>query len=189
MPQTVTIVPEDTERFPNGFPDRTQLRIEWLARPVVSKRGSTVYKDRELVWQGDVEGDFVRTLGEGKYAWSAYRHEQDGWDNFKISGEILVGFEDDKQWQLVARMPVKMQKARLTTDGVAFFCEFPGCNKRTTSKTAALLHESKDHYGIDLVKQPTRKAEVDAAAQKTMEQMQPEKPKKRGPGRPRKNPL
>ena len=71
----------------------------------------------------------------------------------------------------------------MTSDGVVFTCSFPGCGKKTTSKISALLHETWEHYGINLLDEPDRKKEADAQMDTVVAHAGQSK---RGPGRPPK---
>ena len=141
-------------------------------------RQRTFYRERRLLWKSKVEGTVTRNYDPGKYVWKAHKETPGEFDNFSELGEFLVDMTQ-RQWVKVSHMDPKMQHARMTTDGVVFSCSFPGCNKRSTSKISALVHETDVHYGVNILEEPERKTEVDEQIEKVQQD-------KRGPGRPRK---
>jgi len=174
----------ESKKFPQGFPDRTRLRIEWVAdefkrRDRAWKSPRTFYRQRRLFWKGEVAGSFTKNFDPGKYEWKAHKEVPGARDNFSEKGVMLVDMTQE-QWKKISHMEPRMQHAMMVTDGIVFHCKFPGCDKRTTSKVSALLHESDEHYGVDLLTEPDRKEEVDAQMDQVVQ--------KRGPGRPRKEP-
>jgi hypothetical protein len=143
----------ESKKFPEGFPDDTNLRIEWVWGQTSHERYGRKfdsYKVRSLVWTGTVSGQFTRNFDDGKYIYKAHKTDVTGREQFRESGEFLVGMTQD-QWMIISHMEPEMQKPILATDGVIFTCQFPACKKRTTSKISAMLHESKIHYGSDLL--------------------------------------
>ena len=179
------VITIDSKKFPDGFPEGTTIRIEWVSKQVPNKGDvegmPDVYKDRRLVWKGKVTGPFTRDFDPGKYVWKAHKHDPAGIDGFKDWGSFLVGMTQD-QFLRISYMEPKNQKAVLATDGVMFHCQFPGCSKLSTGKVSALLHESSEHYGVDLLKSKTKK-EADDMKESVDEQIAQAAPK-RGPGRP-----
>lgn len=161
----------ESKKFPDGFPDETRLYVEWVAgektlrHNAFGPKGRKVYKHRNPVWEGIVSGQFTRNFDPGKYVWKAHKEDPAATDNFSELGSFLVDV-DEKQWKQITNMEPKMQKPMMTSDGVVFTCQFPGCGKKTTSKVSAVLHESWEHYGVDLLENPEKKANVDAQVDK-----------------------
>lgn len=180
--ETYTI---ESEIHPDGyFPDDTDIRIEWVADEYSVKTKETpprklkAFREKKLAWTGLISGKFTRQWDPGMYIWSAHKHTDMQHENFKETGAFLIGMDED-EWKRVTKMKPKSQHARMTTEGVTYSCMFVGCEKRTTSRIAAVLHEA-DHQGIDLLKNPELKEKVDLATEVQV-------PPKRGPGRPRKD--
>jgi len=140
-----------SEKFgEQGFPYGTRVRVESVWKEG-KRKGAKTYKERRLVWKGDVTGIFTRNFDPGKYVWKAHKHDPAGISGFHESGEFLVGMTQE-QWQRISHMEPRNQKATLTTDGIVWSCRFTGCNRMNTSKISAVLHEAEDHYGDDLLK-------------------------------------
>jgi len=176
-----------SQKLPNGFPSQTSFRLEWVSgqvqRKVSATKKANKFKERRLVWTSDdVDFEVTRMLDPGKYVWKAHKYTEEGFDNFSELGELLVGMTEE-QWKKISHLKPRAQKPTMTTDGVIFTCGIPGCQKRNRNKIAALLHESKDHYGVDLLNE----ANPTMAAKLVDEQIQ-EEVVKRGPGRPRLHP-
>jgi len=172
----------ESKKFPErGFPHGTDLRIEWVwKQKKVRKTGTTAYGERRPVWIGKVSGVVSRDFDEGKYVWKAHRYDPAGIDGFSEYGEFLVGMTDH-QWLRISHMQPKSAKAVLTQDGVVFHCRFPGCERSTTSKISALLHEANDHFGTDLLGEASPKEAKKEVDEKINQIVQV----KRRPGRPR----
>jgi hypothetical protein len=170
------------DRFPDGFPDDTDIRIEWVSRQkrVRNRKTGKVmnkYRERRLAWTGVVTQSITRNFDPGKYVWKAHKSEQDGLENFSEYGEFLVGMTEE-QWKKVNSLKPRMQKGVLTTDGCVFQCLWPGCKKKSSSRISALLHESSIHYGVDLLasENPAQdKAAIDVEIKKTQQQMKADK--------------
>jgi len=143
---TITI---ESKTLENGFPDDTDLRVEWLWKQVGTKKVKA-YKQRNVVWEGKISESFTRNFDPGKYSYKAHKYDPTGMEGFRESGEFLVGMTQD-EWMRISHMEPKNQRAVMTSEGLVFHCAFPGCTKRTMNKIAALLHEAKIHYGQDLV--------------------------------------
>lgn len=179
----MSVVTIGSKKFPDGFPEGTTLRIEWVSgqKQMRYEKGMpTVYKERRLAWKGVVAGAFTKNFDPGKYVWKAHKHDPAGMDGFKDWGDFLVDMTQE-QFLRISHMQPKNQKIVLTTDGVSFNCNFPGCAKISTGKVPALLHETSVHYGVDLLKSENPKVDKEEVDSKIDQLVQ-----KRGPGRPRK---
>jgi hypothetical protein len=175
-----------SKKFPDGFPDDTELRIEWVADER-KRKGQTLYKERRVFWTGVISGNFSKNADPGKYAWKAHKADESGMEDFSEGGVILLGLTQE-QWLRITHMQPKMQRPRLTTDGVVFSCDFPGCTKKSTGKLAALLHETRIHYGVDLLKSDDPKADkaiVDEAIMSDRQKIQTQRNRQQQQGRPR----
>lgn len=171
----------ESSKFPEGFPDGTRLRIEAISgERMIHKKSAhrqILPLARDVVWQGEVAGSMTKSWDPGKYTWSAIGTHD--WERFKEVGTFFVGMTQ-KQFTRISRMEPKTQSPRMTSDGIRWNCNQPGCKKINTSKIAALLHEASVHYGTDLLEASDPKAEKKALDEKIEQQV------KRGPGRPRK---
>ena len=136
-----------------GFPYNTTVRVESVSGEMkpTARRNVSSFKERRIVWKGLVTGQFTRNFDPGKYVWKAHKHDPSGMDGFRDSGHFLVGMTE-QQWQKVSHMSPRNQKPQLTTDGLVWKCMFSGCDRMTTSKISAVLHEAEDHFGEDLLR-------------------------------------
>jgi hypothetical protein len=178
-----------SKKFPDGFPDDTNLRVEWCAQEWKHKRnkGATMHKERRLFWTGLITGEFSKNADPGKYAWKAHGQDPDTLENFSEGGFALVGMSQE-QWKKISYMTPKNQRPVLTSDGLVYRCQFPGCTKKNTGKIPALLHESKIHYGVDLLKSDDPKADkaiVDDAIRSDRQKIESQRNRQQQQGRPR----
>jgi hypothetical protein len=172
----MSVVTIESKKFPDGFPEGTTLLVEWVSGQKPPSRLSgvpTVYTERRRVWKGKVTGPYTRNFDDGKYTWKAYKHDPAGISGFKDWGTFLVGMNEE-QWKKISHMQPKNQRAILTTDGVAYHCNFPGCEKLSTGKIAGLLHETYEHYGVDLLASPNPEADKQKVDEKIGQTVQKE---------------
>jgi len=170
-----------------GIPDGSKVRIEACYGKILkSKSGEFRVLNRELVYKGIVTGGQVNiNLDPGLYLYKVHNNPEDGMEECHYGGDFYHECTPE-QFKKITHMRPNMADAVMTSDGVSFRCKFPGCKKNTSSRVAALLHETKSHYGIDLLEEPERKDEADDEFKKQHQQVVAQK---RGPGRPRKNPV
>lgn len=55
--------------------------------------------------------------------------------------------------------PLRFTRGIMTSDGLRYHCQLPGCSQESTSRTAAILHEA-EHSGIDLLREPVHPAAI-----------------------------
>lgn len=132
-----------TVKRSNGksFPSNTRLRIETLP-------------ERHLIFEGVVNGDSAIPVDPGKYVSVAKKMNSDPHNPTGGVHEIqehLVGCTE-QQWYALRQGTTNHIKARMTSDGMRYFCKWPnGCDAVLTSRTGGVLHEA-EHTGVDLYK-------------------------------------
>ena len=168
-----------------GIPEGSTIRIDSVAnekRRRKNKRGvvqNKKYKERHLVWSGEIDGEFTRTFDPGKYVYKIHKSPEGMTGGFMYYGEFLVGMSEE-QFSHISQMKPNNAKAIMTSEGVRWDCRWPGCSKKSTSKISAYVHEVKVHYGADPFEQGASFKERTPLPQTGG----PESPTKRGPGRP-----
>lgn len=138
------------------IPEDSDVRIESLP-------------SRHVVFEGKVSGSISRNFAPGKYIYVmekfiAPRRDGSMGRSICTHGTFLVDVSDE-QWTALQDASPKMVRGTQTTEGPRLMCTAPGCNKRSETRLEAFIHESKEHFGVDPLKDPHRAAEVEIKAQ------------------------
>jgi hypothetical protein len=165
-----------------GIPPGSSIRIDSVAFEKPPRRGQKQrkYKERHLYWTGIIDGELTRNFDVGRYVYKIHNSPEGMTGGFRYVGEFNIGVTDEN-FAAISRMKPQTSKAAMTTDGVRWTCNtIAGCNKTTTSRVAAVLHEAA-HKGIDLLEH--KDPELALLTAKTSTPV--DAPViKRGPGRP-----
>ena len=169
-----------------GIPEEAHVHIESCSgkySPSTETR-SLRATNKDLVYSGYVTGGMVNlNLDPGLYIYKIRHLPEDGVGSTLYGGDFFHECTES-QFRKINHMKPLHSSAMIVTDGVRFTCNWIGCSIKTTSRTAALLHESKVHYGRDLLESQNPQAEKQVI-DKEFKDSEPEQAK-RGPGRPRK---
>jgi len=182
----VSVISFEGDPEQGGIPDEAHVRIETCYGKIKGEKNKGVRghrslkaKHREVMFSGKVTGGSIGiNLDPGLYSYKVRFSPEDGIGQ-TLYGGYFYHQVTPEQHQKITHMKPNMSKATMTTEGVRFECLFPGCKKKTTSRVAALLHESSIHYGVDLLADPEKKTQIDAEYKDSQQQV------RRRPGRPK----
>lgn len=118
-----------------------------------------------------VTRSFSHDFDPGKYRYCMQKMIAGRGDNsptrvVRAEGEFLIDVTEE-QWNALADVSPKAARATQTSDGPMWICKVPGCSNKAGTRLAAFLHESRDHFNIDPIKNPERLAEVELAGIET----------------------
>jgi hypothetical protein len=144
------------------IPEDSDVRIEALP-------------SRHPVFAGKATDSISRNFQPGKYVYVmekfiAPREENVPGRSICTGGEFLVDVTEE-QWQQLWGAKPKMIRTVQTTDGPRVVCTAPGCGKRSETRLAAFLHESREHFGVDPLKEPHKAVEIELQAGKMKKQL------------------
>jgi hypothetical protein len=145
------------------IPEDSDVRIEALP-------------GRHVIFEGKVTDSISRNYQPGKYVYVmekflAPREEGVPGRSICTGGEFLIDVTEEQWAELRAAKP-KMVKSIQTTDGPRLMCTAPGCTKKAETRLAAFLHEAKEHFGVDPIKEPQKAVEVELRATATKKQIE-----------------
>ena len=145
------------------IPEDSDVRIEALP-------------GRHVIFEGKVTDSISRNYQPGKYVYVmekfiAPREEGVPGRSICTGGEFLV-YVTEEQWAELRAAKPKMVRSIQTTDGARLQCTAPGCAKKSETRLAAFLHEAKEHFGVDPIKEPHKAVEVELRATATKRQIE-----------------
>jgi hypothetical protein len=148
------------------IPEDTDVRIEALP-------------SRHPVFTGKVTESFSRNFQVGKYVYKMEKFIAPREDNVPgrslvTQGEFLVDCTEE-QWAQLWQAKPKMVRCVQTSEGPRMVCTAPGCTRKSESRLAAFLHEAREHFGVDPLKDPHKAIEVELAAGKVVRQIASDK--------------
>ena len=125
--------------------------------------------EESVVREGKASGGAIALeLDPGKYRIKVRKHELMGvggniryianWERF-----FYVGM-DEATWRNIRYMRPKWVSAVNTSDGPRYRCKLPGCQEVNMSQWGAMIHEMKDHFGIDPLKATLEEVENQTSA-------------------------
>ena len=174
-----------------GIPDEAHVRIEACSGKVTpafkdEESGATrslKARNKDVVFNGNVTGGLVNiNLDPGLYAYKIRHMPEDGVGQVSYGGDFYHGCTAT-EFKKISHMKPLHSRAMMTSDGMRFTCIWLGCNKKHTSRIAALLHESEVHYGRSLLGSDQAQ-DVKNQIDREFKEKQESLPPKRGPGRP-----
>lgn len=143
--------------------------------------------DARVVAKGTASGSVALDLDPGKYRIKVTKYVPvpdtnqqaclANWEHY-----FYVGMTE-QMWNRIRFLQPRWVDMMHTTDGVRFKCTF--CGDVNMSKQGALLHEYKDHFGIDPMEATDEEMDAAAIGQNKVNPIPGAM--KRGPGRPRKD--
>lgn len=147
--------------FPEGtyedIPPNTRLRIE-------------VMPGRKCIFDGRVTGMYSQNFEVGKYTYLLKKDlpmpEDDPGAKYRCmtaSGEFLVDITEE-QWSALRDMRAKYCSRRQSSDGPSWVCDM--CDHSSHTAVSAFLHESREHFNIDPLKDPQKATLVEAGVLK-----------------------
>jgi hypothetical protein len=137
------------------IPEDTRVRVEALP-------------DRHVVFDGLVTDVFSQNLQPGKYVYTMQKFisaRKDGSPGRTMCTEGSFYIDcNEEQWQMLMDAHPKMVRGVQTTEGPRLVCTAPGCSRKSETRLAAFLHESKAHFGVDPLAEPHRATEIELKA-------------------------
>lgn len=113
-----------------------------------------------LVWKGEATRSFSHDFDPGKYRYSMMKFvspKSEGVPNIveKVVGDFLVDITEE-QFNRLKHIEPRMVRTRMVSGGNhVWACRVPGCKSKVTNRIAAVIHESKEHLNVDLLKDPS----------------------------------
>lgn len=130
--------------------------------------------------KGTASRSIALDLDPGKYFIKVTKFTPDGIGNVCWGQEFFVDM-DEETFRRIQGMRAKWVETVHTTEGPRHRCTIPGCSEVNMSPFGAVIHEMKDHFGIDPLEAG------DEEMEEVLSSPLAAQPQKRGPGRPRKN--
>lgn len=118
----------------------------------------------QAIFDGAATRSWSRDLDPGKYRYMMSTNLERGEEEnaryrcVRVEGEFLIDLTEAQFQRLQTAVP-RFSSPIQTSDGPKWVCK--RCKRRTDNKIAAFLHESRDHFNIDPIKEPERMMEVE----------------------------
>jgi len=151
LPGGMTPPPETWTRFID-IPTDTRVRV--ISMP-----------SGQIIFDGPVTRSYSRDFDPGKYKYVMQKalpmaEDATHTDFIRAEGEFLIDVTAE-QWQRLAAAAPRAASASNTSDGPVWVCNMPGCGSKSGTRLAAYLHEAREHFGIDPIKEPEKQIDVD----------------------------
>ena len=105
----------------------------------------------EVVFQGTATESIGVNLDPGVYRIKVVGN--DAGERVLWGRTFTVGATNEADVKKLRNMKPKWAKAMNTTQGARWYCKFPGgCDYKATSVMGAVMHEYKEHLGMDPLK-------------------------------------
>jgi hypothetical protein len=169
---SITITGEETGRDECYIPDDSRYRVYSL-------------DDEIRVDEGTASESVTLNLDLGGYRIKVSRRSAEGIGNVNWGHEFYIGMTE-AQFKRIRGMKPRWIKAIMGTDSALYKCSL--CTKKSTTRPAAVIHEMKEHFGVDVLTATDRElSEAIRGGSMKPAAMSVSRVAKRGPGRPRKN--
>lgn len=162
--KTLRFGPLPSSSNPDGTTPERHLWDKFIDIPADTRLRIVTLPGGQEVYDGLATRSHSRDYDPGKYQYVMMIQIAAAGDGtpaqfLRAEGDFLVDLTEPEWSRLKSAAPKFAEGPMQTTEGQVWKCK--RCGRKTGTRVAAYLHESKDHFGIDPIAEPHRQIEVD----------------------------